>query len=493
MATSGTNYTGKWTLSNGVLTLAPKSGSSGQFRYDSYFSGELIDFVSLTDSERESVKSIVFSGNVSFYHHQDIMSSTYVKLKDYSNFIFEDGTWFGDGFPNVESIDVTGLNVSGGTSFGRLFGKTWVSNLTSIQGLGSLAVSDGTDFHDMFESSKLDSVDVSHFPLNTAKDIGGMFNGMYYCATITLPSNFKRTNVGDDSSTVSTDPYSFGLAPATNANGITVRKDEDFFKLPDGQQGGVWTRDISGTAKLRFSVSGTTREADKATITYSYATSTATGSLYIKKSSESSFPSEPAETFTLTGTGNGSIEVTLPTDDSYDVWIVVTDGNETIYTYPSIDSNILLFKIKKSGDTETTGSFTSAITACGNNSTDLSLTTSRQIIPMTTYIANVGSQLSVSNNGVRCGKTGFVEVSANIYFTSEFTNGDLVHLIIRKGTTDIMDFRHRLSGTYTFYGSAPIVYEVSAGDYLYLYAYNQTAARGKVSRSTLSWLTVKYL
>lgn len=149
--------------------------------------------------------------------------------------------------------------------------------------------------------------------------------------------------------------------------------------------------------------------------------------------------------------------------------------------------------VEAAGSIEAAGHITSAITACGNNSTDLSLTTSEQRIPMTTYIANVGSHLSVSDNGIRCGKTGFVEVSANIYFTSGFTKDDLVHLIIRKGTTDIMDFRHRLSGTYTFYGSAPIVYEVSAGDYLYLYAYNQTAARGKVSRSTLSWLTVKYL
>lgn len=480
MATSGTNYTGKWTLSNGVLTLEPKSGSSGQFRSEYSPDSGVQKFVTLTEEERKSVTKIVFSETVSFYE-KGLMQSTYSKVTDYSNFLKGFISYSYIAFPNLSDVDVTGLDTAGGTKFRSMF--AW---LTSITGLDKLNVNSGKDFAYMFQSSKLETLDVSHFPLNTAESISYMFYGMNYCSTITLPSNFSRTNTGEESSLL-------GLAPATNANGITVRNDGDFFKLPSGQQGGTWTRDISGTAKLKFSVSNTVREADKATLTYSYATSTATVSLYLKKSSESSFPSEPAETFTLTGTGNGSIEVTLPTDDSYDVWIVVTDGNETIYTYPSIDSNILLFKIKKSGDTETTGSFTSAITACGNNSTDLSLTTSEQRIPMTTYRHVVGSQLSVSDNGVLCGKDGFVEVSGNIYFVSGFNTNDIVHLIIKNGSTNIINAAHKLAGAYDYYSIAPIVYDVSAGDILYLYSYNQTAARGKVSRSTLSWLTVKYL
>lgn len=334
MATSGTNYTGKWTLSNGVLTLEPKSGSSGQFRSEYSLDSGVQKFVTLTEEERKSVTKIVFSETVSFYK-KGLMQSTYSKVTDYSNFLKGFISYSYIAFPNLSDVDVTGLDTAGGTKFRSMF--AW---LTSITGLDKLNVNSGKDFAYMFQSSKLATLDVSHFPLNTAESISYMFYGMNYCSTITLPSNFSRTNTGEESSLL-------GLAPATNANGITVRNDGDFFKLPSGQQGGTWTRDISGTAKLKFSVSNTVREADKATLTYSYATSTATVSLYLKKSSESSFPSEPAETFTLTGTGTGSIEVTLPTDDSYDVWIVVTDGNETIYTYPSIDSNILLFKIKK--------------------------------------------------------------------------------------------------------------------------------------------------
>ena len=337
MATSGTNYTGKWTLSNGVLTLAPKSGSNGQFR-SGYsildYGNKLNEYITLTDEERLTVKSIVFTGSIYFYYNDSFMGDpNYVQAKGFYDFF--------EGYTNVETIDIRGIK---NTNIVGCFGMFELRNLTSIIGLETLSIGNGADLRGMFEYSLLESLDLSTFPFNTAKNFGGIFAYMPYLHYVTLPSDMNRQSTGETWEGLE---YHFGLAPATNANGITVRNNEDFFKLPEGQQGGLWTRDISGTAKLRFSVSGTTREANKATITYSYATSTATGSLYLKTSSESSFPSEPAETFTLTGTGTGSIEVTLPTDDSYDVWIVVTDGNETIYTYPSIDSNILLFKIKK--------------------------------------------------------------------------------------------------------------------------------------------------
>lgn len=338
MATSGTNYTGKWTLSNGVLTLSPVSGNSGQFRTGfSYFGGNLIDFITLTAEERNSVTSIVFTPTVSFWMER-IDGSSYFQLHMYLDFIRDSGSGE-EVFPNLKDVDVTGFNVSGGTDFRRLFER-----LDTLTGLSNLDVSAGTNFGEMFVYAKLSSLDVSHFPLTSATNIYRMFYGMDYCATITLPSDFSRTSTGD-----TTYPYYFGLAPATNANGITVRKDEDFFKLPSGQQGGTWTRDISGTATLVFRVTTMMRDGDTADIDYYYATSSATATVYLKRSSESSFPSTPTTTFTLTGTGNGTVTVTLPTDDSYDAWIIVTDGNETIYTYPSIDSNKLLMSIDDGG------------------------------------------------------------------------------------------------------------------------------------------------
>lgn len=149
--------------------------------------------------------------------------------------------------------------------------------------------------------------------------------------------------------------------------------------------------------------------------------------------------------------------------------------------------------VKMAGSIEVAGHITSAITACGNNSTPVSLTTSEKIIPMTTYRYVVGSQLSVSDNGILCGKDGFVEVAGNIYFIEGVQNGDIVHLIIKKGSTNVLNAPHRIAGTYDYYSAAPIIIQVSAGDMFYLYTYNQTAARGKASASLASWLTVKYL
>lgn len=338
MATSGTNYTGKWTLSNGVLTLSPVSGSSGQFRTSASWNAVLGYYVTLTQEEMKTVTKIVFSGSISFWW-KALLSDTYTKATSFAHFFTYSSVL--EGFPNLTSIDVSGLDCSGATDFRFMFSNT-SNNITEIIGLSSLNVSNGVDFTNMFSGVDVGSLDLSNFPMNGTALINNMISDLDYCIAVTLPSNFARTSTGD-----TTYPYNFGLAPATNANGITVRTDEDFFKLPSGQQGGLWTRDISGTATLVFRVTTVMRDGDTADIDYSYATSSATAEVYLKASSESSFPSTPSTTFTLTGTGNGTVTVTLPTDDSYDAWIVVTDGNETIYTYPSIDSNILLFKIKK--------------------------------------------------------------------------------------------------------------------------------------------------
>lgn len=346
MATSGTNYTGKWTLLNGVLTLAPASGSSGQFRsgHFTYFQEDLLDYITLTKDERNTVESIVFSGDVSFYNA--ISGGGYSKQTSYVDFInYHD--WQSGVFPNLTNIDVSGWNVSGGRNFSRLFE---IDSLTTIIGLSSLDVSSGTDFSDMFDGSKLSSVDVSNFPLNVANDISGMFDNMKYCSEIILPSNFARTSNGSSSSQ---SQYLFGLARATK-NGITVTTDEDFFKLTT-PQGGAWARDISGTADLIFRVKSTSRDGNTAQIAYSYACSSATVSVYLKKSSDSSFPSTAETTVSLTGSGEGTITVTLAEDDAYDVWIQVTDGTTTIYLYPSIDSNVLLWSVDSGGNMTAAG------------------------------------------------------------------------------------------------------------------------------------------
>ena len=146
------------------------------------------------------------------------------------------------------------------------------------------------------------------------------------------------------------------------------------------------------------------------------------------------------------------------------------------------------------GNIEASGNITSAISACGAVGTaDIALSTSEKKITLSTNRGNVGNYLSNWNGGVTCYKSGYVEVSAGIYFVSGFTANDLVHLVIKKNSTNIINAVHRLPGNYDYYSVAPIVYSVSEGDTFYLFAYNQTAARGQINAGVSSWLTVKYL
>ena len=346
MATSGTNNTVKWTLSNGVLTISPTSGNSGIARKDWGGTADLARWITLTTDEISSVQTIVFTGDIQFYS-KEFGKDIYSKETKLNTFLYD--------FKNASTIDVSGLNTAGVKEFAMFFPKS----LMNLTGLSSMDVASGKDFSRMFDGVKLESLDLSTFPLNSADDIGYMLNNLSYCHTVKLPSNFSRKFAFVSSYSGQND-YSFGLAssriPATK-DGVTVTSDEDFFKL-DSAQGGTWTRDISGSASLSFQVKSTSREANIATVDYQYATSSATVSIYLKKASESSFPSTSSKTVTISGTGSGSVEIELTTDDAYDIKMVASDGNTSIYLYPSVGSNILLFEVDEEGNVNFSGGIT---------------------------------------------------------------------------------------------------------------------------------------
>ena len=346
MATSGTNNTVKWTLSNGVLTISPTSGNSGIARKDWGGTADLARWITLTTDEISSVQTIVFTGDIQFYS-KEFGKDIYSKETKLNTFLYD--------FKNASTIDVSGLNTTGVEEFVMFFPRS----LMNLIGLSSMDVASGKDFSRMFYGVKLESLDLSTFPLNSADDIGYMLNNLSYCHTVKLPSDFSRKFAFFSSFSGQND-YSFGLAssriPATK-DGVTVTSDEDFFKL-DSAQGGTWTRDISGSATLSFKVKSTSREANIATVNYQYATSSATVSIYLKKASESSFPSTSSKTVTISGTGSGSVEIELTTDDAYDIKMVASDGNTSIYAYPSVGSNILLFEVDEEGNVNFSGGIT---------------------------------------------------------------------------------------------------------------------------------------
>lgn len=354
MATSGTNYTAKWDLQNGVLTIQPISGNSGIMRYigtDSPYV-TLDKYITLTDDEWASVTKIKFVSSVRFQVRKDFMQTGYVAKSSFSSF-FKKAL-------NVTQIDVTGLNITGATSVRRLFG--FFENLTEITGLANLDVSNCTDFAGMFYGTKITSLDISTFSanaLNNADSVADMFERMDYCNSIILPINFQRTfsKITNDE-----EVYYFGIANSSvtaTKDGVTISSDEDFFKLTATSQGGTWTRDISGSAELKFNVNKVVRDGNSAEMQYTYYASSATLEVYLKETSQSSFPSTPSNTFSIEGTGTDSITLTLSSDSAYDVMVKVYDGKTTLYTYPSIDSNVLLFSVDEDGNAWASGDITS--------------------------------------------------------------------------------------------------------------------------------------
>lgn len=177
--------------------------------------------------------------------------------------------------------------------------------------------------------------------------------------------------------------------------------------------------------------------------------------------------------------------------------VSATDTELRLYAGGGTNSNKIWLsadEININGNVVASGNITSAISACGAAGTaDLALSTSEKRVNLNSNRAIVGADLTTNNGGVKCAKSGYVEVSGAIYCTTGFTANDYVHLVIRRGSTLIINAVHRIPNDYDYYSVASIVYPVSAGDILYLYAYNQSGARGQISAATGSWLTVKYL
>lgn len=134
----------------------------------------------------------------------------------------------------------------------------------------------------------------------------------------------------------------------------------------------------------------------------------------------------------------------------------------------------------------------SAITACGGTASQ-NLTASEARVPMTTYRSKLGTGLSVTSNGVKCNRAGWVLLSAEGYFTTGFTANDIVHLVIKLDSTNLVNTAYRIPSTYCYFNIAPQLRQVTAGTMIYLYAYNQTAARGVIANNTSTVLNVVYI
>lgn len=102
------------------------------------------------------------------------------------------------------------------------------------------------------------------------------------------------------------------------------------------------------------------------------------------------------------------------------------------------------------------------------------------------------NSLSIISHGIRANEPGFVEVSGAVYANS-LTAGDRLLTNIYRNSTSYRTGYADAPTTRCSTLILPFVLQVSAGDRIYLYARNDTAARGQIATGKQTYLTVKYV
>ena len=124
-----------------------------------------------------------------------------------------------------------------------------------------------------------------------------------------------------------------------------------------------------------------------------------------------------------------------------------------------------------------------------NQSGNLSLSTSAQKVPLSTF---KGAGCSASSNGIKVSNAGVYAVSGSIYMATGYTANDLVHVGIYKNSTNMGEYltRPAVGNPYQVAATQTMIISLAANDVVYLYAYNQVAARGLVSTRDAVGLTI---
>lgn len=95
--------------------------------------------------------------------------------------------------------------------------------------------------------------------------------------------------------------------------------------------------------------------------------------------------------------------------------------------------------------------------------------------------AKAGTFLSQNSGGVKCARAGIVMVNFGAVLGDGFSDDDLFHVQLYKNSSMFVDIMHRVgSGGWDSAPATGTLVPVSANDVLYLYCYNQSAARGNL-------------
>lgn len=151
---------------DGVFTIWPKNGVDGTF-------DRLPNWVFLQEWEKSDITRIEIKGTV--------------HTGEYAGQLFQ-------GFSNVESMDLTGLDTSGATTMARMFLDC--HNLKSLD-LSGFKTSKVTDMQNMFwYCSSLTSLNLSGFDTSQVESMYAMFQGCSALTSLDL-SDFETPNITD--------------------------------------------------------------------------------------------------------------------------------------------------------------------------------------------------------------------------------------------------------------------------------------------------------
>ena len=104
-----------------------------------------------------------------------------------------------------------------------------------------------------------------------------------------------------------------------------------------------------------------------------------------------------------------------------------------------------------------------------------------------------GNYLAIESGGIKCNRSGYVMASASIYLNN-LTAGDTTALMILKNEETVAYTYEKKDATVAYHCISPVTFKVNAGDIIYMFTRNNTAARGTTNTNAqTSRLLVQYI
>lgn len=270
---------------------------------------------------------------------------------------------------SITSVRFTGSISSRRAYIGTADSTAWSSAFSDCQALTSVSglsyISNAVNTTSMFFGcSSLTSIDLSSFDTSKLEYIGFMFMN----CTVLTSIKFGAYGFGSLDVSYSDRLYLIDSNYKTaECNGIVVSSDKQFLALEKTEQAGTWTRNATASSvscTAQRTASGTARE-DGDDVTFSFTWAFAQGStsapvrIYQKPAGDSSYPSSPTATLTLSGNaGNTTYTIAGIGDAAYDYRVEIVDGSSTYVFFPAVTANIRLMDFDKNGNAHVYGGLT---------------------------------------------------------------------------------------------------------------------------------------